>query len=384
MSNQPQAAGMARAIGFFLLCVPLCGGGVLAEVAGPTFRAQTIDDAIEIGYGVAAADVDGDGHVDILLADKRQVVWYRNPTWEKFILAENLTDRDNVCIAAQDLDGDGKCEIAVGADWAPNDRENSGAVFYLIPPADRTRKWEPLKLHAEPTVHRMRWLELGDGKWGLVVQPLHGRGSDPAATAKLLLYHMPDDPRTDWPTELLDDSMQLTHNLHILPRKPAMILAGKQGLLQITREQGQWHKQWIVQSERGAGEVTFVGLGYAMPWPVYATIEPMHGNELVVYEPARGEQFQRTVLTDRLHEGHAIAFLRPNAIIAGWRGGGGGVVMFTKPNARLPWHETIIDDGGMACEDLCQADLDGDGDLEIIASGRATRNVKIYWNQKRE
>ena len=32
-----------------------------------------------------------------------------------FVMAENLTPKDNVCIAAQDIDGDGKCEVAVGA-----------------------------------------------------------------------------------------------------------------------------------------------------------------------------------------------------------------------------------------------------------------------------
>jgi len=36
----------------------------------------------------------------------------------------------------------------------------------------------------------------------------------------------------------------------------------------------------------------------------------------------------------------------------------------------------------MACEDMQAADLDGDGDLDIIASGRATLNVLIYWNQR--
>src|SRR3954447_24823915 len=126
----------------------------------PKFRHQTIDDKIQIGYGVVAADVDGDKKLDILLADKTQFVWYRNPTWEKFVIAENLTKRDNVCLAAEDLDGDGKCELAVGADFDPNDRESSGAVFYMIAPKDRTQKWEPVKLHAEPTVHRMRWTSI--------------------------------------------------------------------------------------------------------------------------------------------------------------------------------------------------------------------------------
>ena len=41
----------------------------------------------------------------------------------------------------------------------------------------------------------------------------------------------------------------------------------------------------------------------------------------------------------------------------------------------------MIDDNTMACEDLCLADLDGDGKLDVIAAGRATKNVKIYFNQ---
>jgi hypothetical protein len=123
----------------------------------PKFRAVTIDDKIQIGYGLAIADVDGDKLPDVLLADKKQFVWYRNPdaakagdaaAWTKFILAENLTKNDNVCIAAQDINGDGKCEVAVGAEWNPGDTVNSGAVFYLIPPADRTQKWEPVKFPA--------------------------------------------------------------------------------------------------------------------------------------------------------------------------------------------------------------------------------------------
>jgi hypothetical protein len=41
----------------------------------------------------------------------------------------------------------------------------------------------------------------------------------------------------------------------------------------------------------------------------------------------------------------------------------------------------MIDDGGMATEDLAVADLNGDKRPDIVASGRATHNVKIYWNE---
>src|SRR4029079_5295163 len=167
------------------------------EPAAPKFRPVEIDSKIEIGYGVAVADVDGDGKPDILLADKKQIVWYRNPGWEKFVIAENLTKLDNVCIAATDIDGDGKAEIAVGAGWNPRDTTGSGAVFYLIPPADRTQKWEAVELQHEPTVHRMKWVRGGSGTYQLVVAPLHGRGNKEGqgVGANILAYQIPPNPR---------------------------------------------------------------------------------------------------------------------------------------------------------------------------------------------
>ena len=41
----------------------------------------------------------------------------------------------------------------------------------------------------------------------------------------------------------------------------------------------------------------------------------------------------------------------------------------------------VIDDNQMACEDLKIADLNGDGRPDLIASGRSTKNVIIYWNE---
>jgi len=128
----------------FLVCICCSLHG--ATSVFPRFKAVEIDSHVDIGYGVTVADVDGDGKPDILLADKKQIVWYQNPTWKRFVIAENLTPLDDVCIAAADVDGTGKASIAVGAQWNPGDTVNSGAVFYLIPPADRTQKWEPREL----------------------------------------------------------------------------------------------------------------------------------------------------------------------------------------------------------------------------------------------
>ncbi|MBA3272789.1 MAG: VCBS repeat-containing protein, partial [Chthoniobacterales bacterium] len=347
--------------------------------ADPKFRAQTIDDKIEIGYGVATGDVDGDGKPDILLADKRQFVWYRNPTWEKFVLAENLTPRDNVCIAAQDIDGDGKSEVAVGGDWDPSDRESSGAVFYLIAQAERTQKWEAVKLHAEPTVHRMRWMKLAEGGWGLIVAPLHGRGDN--AGSRVLLYHVPADRRNPWKTEVLNESMHATHNFAVV--RSALVLGGREGLVSIWNDGTRWISQTLFAPDGGIGEVRD---GFTKEYGFYATIEPMHGNRLVAYlyrpdRVAAGADPVQLLLSDKLVEGHALACAQlvpggSDEIVVGWRGEGGGVRLFTAVDETLlKWRETVVADKGIACEDLCLADLNDDGKLDIVASGRATKNI---------
>jgi hypothetical protein len=379
------------------------------ELALPHFRAVEIDSHIEIGYAVTVADVDGDRKPDILVVDKKQIVWYRNPTWEKFVIAENLTTLDNVCIAAADLDGDGKAEVAVGAGWNPGDTVNSGAVFYLVAPADRTKKWEPVELAHEPTVHRMRWWRTPVGAYELVVVPLHGRGNQAGAGAgvKILGYQMPSDPHKPWTTEVIDDSLHMTHNFELL--KPGehqgtgMLVAAREGIFRLIRNPGGWERQQIIDGgfngpkSGGAGEVRMGKLPEGIPF--IATVEPMHGTNLVVYSPAQSANgkpaWKGQLLDSTLREGHALACgdlagTGYDQVVIGWRvknsEGKVGIKVFApRPEKRVGepvgWTQELVDDNTMACEDLCLADLNGDGKLDIVASGRATKNVKIYFNE---
>ena len=381
-----------------------------ADPPEPKFRAVTIDDKIQIGYGVAVADVDGDGKPDVLLADKKQFVWYRNPTWEKFVLAENLTEKDHVCLAAQDLDGDGKCEIAVGAEWNPGDTEKSGAVFYLIAPADRTQRWEAVKFPSvEPTTHRMKWLKLDGEQWGLVVVPLHGRGNKngEGAPVKVLCYVKPADPRAEWKAEVVDESMHMTHNFDrfSLPDsagRDTLLIGGKEGVCLASREDGQWKTRRTVQHAAYAPALPGVGeirLGWSMqggaPKPFGVAIEPMHGNTLAFYRQddatPDSQTPRRTVLDATLEDGHALACgdllaLGYDQVVVGWRAmqkkeAKVGIKLFV-PDARFgQWRPHLVDDNEMACEDLVLADLNADGKLDIVASGRATKNVKLYFNE---
>ncbi len=358
----------------------------------PEFEEQVVDAQVAIGYGLALEDVDGDGKRDILLADQRQFVWYKNPTWKRFVLAENLTEHDNVCIAARDIDGDGKCEIAVGAEWDPSDTTSSGAVFYLDAPDDRTKMWKPIRLHHEPVVHRMRWVRTGKDHFVLVVAPLHGKGNQggKGSGVRLLAYQKPADPTTAWKTQLLDDRLHVTHNFDRgqwvggdeTPEE--IVYLGREGALLLNAHGDHWHKGQFA-NVAGGGEIR---IGHEGDERFLAVIEPFHGDKLVYYHVGKDNAMARMVLDDQLNQGHAIATADfsgdgQDEIVAGWRNANDnrkyGVKLYFRSGDQ--WDSVWVDDNGMACEDLRVADLDGDGRLDIVAAGRSTHNLKIYWNR---
>lgn len=371
----------------------------------PTFRAEEIASDLGIGYGVAVADVDGDGRNDILLCDKESIVWYQNPSWQKFIMVEKLTEKDHVCLAARDIDGDGKCEVAVGAHWNPSDTTDSGSVFYLKPPQDRRSLWVPVQLSHEPTTHRMKWVRNGAGRFDLIVVPLHGRGNvnGNGAGVRVLAYHRPENPELPWNTTLVTDSMHLTHNLEIVPagsstEAESILLCGKEGVMRLDPTEKGWNTRWISRHQElgllGAGEVRWGAFAGGQPYIV--AIEPMHGHQVVLYTPpAEGPKdglWKRKIIDDSLVDGHAVAChdllgMNNRQIVVGWRahhkvGSKVGVKLFyTSKEDGSGWQHHLLDDE-MACEDAVGADLDGDRDVDIIAAGRRTQNLKIYWNER--
>ena len=273
------------------------------------FKAQTIDSTVQIGYGLALGDVDGDKRIDILMADKKQFVWYRNGDWKRFVMIDSLTTQDNVCIAAADLDGDGKVEVAVGAQWIPSettDKNKSGSVHFLIRPQDPTQPWSAVPLYHEPTIHRMRWVKHSDGNYYLIVLPLHGVANTGGngTPVNILVYRYPDLIKKSEPMHIIESNMHATHNLEMvstgLAGKKGLYIAGKEGVgfLDENFGQSQLHPV-LIKGTSGAGEVRS---GYLKNKKAFiATIEPMHGQHLVFYT-----QEGRLILDSSLNEGHAL------------------------------------------------------------------------------
>ena len=370
---------------------------VLAEVPQDKWRSVEID-KIDIGYGLQMADVNGDGKTDIVLADKKTHQWYENPTWKKHIIARDLTVRDNVCITARDIDGDGKCEIAVGGQWNYRESRKDGAVFYLIPPEDRTQLWKPVQLYNEPSTHRMHWVRGKNDDFALVVKPLRGRGSDNAdgRGIRVLEYFMPKNPQSEWKFNVICDFIHLSHNFHPVnwddDAEEEIIIAGKEGVWHFDHRKSGWEATQLTKNF--AGEVRDGKLPNGKRF--IATVEPKHGQVSAVYcQPNEAGKLWEPVkvLDTKLKDGHAVACadylgVGSDQIVVGWRAmndpGVPGIKFFAPLDKDgKQWRETRVSAEKVAVEDIKVADLNGDGKVDIVAAARQTKNLVVFFNERK-
>ncbi len=388
----------------------------MAEV--PKFRMQEIDTKLGIGYAVSIVDVNADGKPDIVVVDTNRVIWYENPTWKMHTLIEDQTKKDNVCIVPYEIEGKGKLGFALGADWRPSDTLASGSIQWLSPGEKPDDKWIVHPIGTEPTVHRMRAADLdGSGRKQLIVAPLQGRGTTSPKFAerpvRLLSYTIPKDPVHDeWKPEVINEEFHALHNIWPVDwygnGKTQLLTASFEGVHLIERTaDGKWKTthlgegNQVTSPNRGSSEIKLGQLEGGQRY--LATIEPWHGFQVVVYtkplvdavsdKPGEPTLWTRNVLDEKLQWGHAVwcASLdggKNEHLIIGVRddkdaGNPCGLRIYEPvgSGADLKWEKHVVDPGGVAIEDLTAADLNGDGRIDIIAVGRKTKNVRIYWNE---
>ena len=394
---------------FSIVAFTACGLAALNTFGAdfPKFEAKTLDPEVgKVCYAVSLADVDGDGKQDVIAVTENRVLWYQAPDWTKRVIIEDQTERDNVCVAPLDIDGDGKIDFAIGAGWL---NKNIGQIVWLSRGATLDEKWHVHLISHESWTHRMRWGKVAGGQRPqLVVSPLNKTQGD---GARLLAFSIPTNPKTDkWPSQVMNASMNRMHNHWHLDWDgdgiDDTVTSSQEGVNLITPSAirdgvANWTATKLGNGAvgdkpetKGAGEIK---VGKLKNGPRFVTtVEPMHGQACVVYvEPAKGTKpadgmWPRFVIDDTLNRGHALWTCDIDGdggdeIVLGFSDPstgtikGPGVFVYKANDATATkWTKHTIDDGGMATEDLICADLNGDGKLDIVAGGRASHNVKLY------
>jgi hypothetical protein len=398
------------------------------KVSFPRFRMQEIETGLKVGYAVLLVDINGDGKKDIVVVDTNRVVWYENPTWKRRTIIEGQTKPDNVCIAAYDIDGDGQLDLALGADWHPSNTKDGGTIQWLKRGKTLDEPWTLYPIAEEPTVHRMCFADLDGKGMALIVAPLMGRNSTAknnwmdGSPVRILAFRIPKNPAHErWVPQVVSESLHVVHNIFptkegagleaYLIGKQTLLAASFEGVTEIFRFRVENLEKWSSQrlgegnqenpkSNRGASEVALGALGPAGRatgvGPAFiATIEPWHGHQVVVYTPKLSKhKWDRHLIDDQLKWGHAVACVDLDSdsneeIIVGVRdnlsdepGKRRGVRIYKALDVEgTRWARHIVEDGGVAVEALAVADLNGDGRPDIVAVGRQTGNVRIYWNE---
>ena len=366
-----------------------------APAAPLPFVAHTIDADVPSGYQVVITDLNGDRRPDIVALATRQpdLVWYENPAWERHVIASGLSRMINV--AAHDIDGDGRPELALAHGFTTVYDESPGIVSLLESGEDPRRPWSMREIDRAPTTHRLRWADVdGTGAKVLINAPLIGAASvrPDFRDSLALLWYRP----ADWERhEITAAERGVVHGIGVGPwddpGREAVLSASFQGVHLHEFADGRWTRTRLAGGdpapwpESGASEAQAGRLGAER---FVATIEPWHGHQVVVYRRAPGSgagEWERRVIDASIEDGHTLVTADLDGdgrdeIVAGERSGRTSVYLYRMDSRTGAWSRQVLDDGGMGASGCAVHDLNADGRPDVICIGSRTANLKWYEN----
>jgi hypothetical protein len=384
----------------FALALMLAGlaSAILYGLAGdseqmPRFPQQTLATDLAGGYQVVACDLNKDGKPDLiaLASNMTDLVWFENPGWQRHVIASNLHKMINA--AGWDIDGDGIPEIAVAYGFSMRPAESIGNVAILHHDGDPRQPWTVHEIDRLPTSHRLRWANIdGSGERVLVNAALANasahapdyRGHVP------LVYYRPGD----WKRNVISDAEEgILHGIYVTDwrgnGRDELLIGSFLGVhVYGYQPNGGWSRSEITRGDPEAwpkSGTSDIAVGRLKGERFLATIEPWHGNEVVIYRQMRAAASQgawnRQVIDTTLLDGHTILTGDfdgdgSDEVVVGYRGKPYGVYLYKFHAGK--WNREAIDMGGMSAAGCAIADLDGNGRPAIACIGSATHNLKVY------
>jgi len=292
----------------------------LPPVTAP-FTIHHVAKGIGQGYSQVIADMNHDGKPDIvalgLTADA--IYWYENPTWTPHLIITAQDAPKPVYMDAADIDGDGIPEIVLAFHFNTDPHKDTGQVAILHHDGNPTRPWKITRtIDNVPSDHRVRFADIsGNGKPAIVIAPiLAGTATgfpDPDRNVTPLYVYRPEN---DWKRETITlENHGVSHGLNIQKLSgpgQAVMTSGYEGTNIHEYKNGKWVRTPLTKGldapwpGGGSSDVMFGHLGGKR---FYVTIEPFHGNMVVVHMPDGKGGYTRQVIDDQLANGHALTLV---------------------------------------------------------------------------
>ena len=385
------------------LAVLVCVAGVSMSGSPPAsgrveFRPHVIDAKVPGGYAVAVADMNKDGRPDVIGVTQRipELAWHENPSWQRHVIADGMPAIVN--LAVEDLDGDRIPEVAVENAFAMVPAKSEGIVWILRHQGDPRRRWKEQRIDAFSTSHHLAWADVdGDRKKELINAPLVGpKGLAPTYDqdkASLFWYGQGKWERR----QIADDISGILHRVRPVfwdnDRRSELLTASFDGIT-LYRASGRganvkWEARRLSPGHAGTAPrlgSSDVAVGQINRTRFLASVEPWHGNEIVVYTEKDGA-WQRRILFDGMVEGHEVAIADFNGdgrddLVAGDRNskGTGVHVLYAPEDMAGEWHHQVLDAGTMTASGCVTADINTDRRPDIVCIGSSSANIKWYEN----
>jgi hypothetical protein len=401
---------LATAVSVVALAVPSVetvtpGGAAAGPVTIVDLVAHDIDTNFRGGYAVTVADFNHDGKLDVIAnsLQAQDLAWYENPGWERHVIVADTPQIVNQAVA--DIDGDGIPEVAFQSSFAMQAANSAGLNWIARHNGDPRQPWQVQKIDQFPTSHHIAWADLdGDGQKELINAPLIGEKSvaptfdqDKAS----IFWYSPKDWKRHTVTT---DIPGIIHRVRPVKwdgnARDQFLVASFEGIA-LYRSSGSGDAMTFAKQLLSPGHVekaprlgaSDVGVGKQGGHRFFASVEPWHGNEVVVYTEKDG-MWNRRVIFDKVSSGHEIAVVDLNGdgrddVVANDNGrvtpqnpnGTPGVHVFFAPAdpATGEWQHVRIEDK-LAMNSCVAADLNGDHRPDLVCTG-AGGAIRWYENK---